>query len=59
MFKITEYNRDKKPLKDYDEYTADTFEELPVDAPFGSRAFYSDGSTIKIAMKFTSGWIKG
>lgn len=62
MFKIIEYNRDRKPLKDYNEYIANTFEELPTadqGAMLGDRGYYKDGETIGIAMYFDSGWLKG
>lgn len=62
MFKIIEYNRDKKPLKDYNEYIANTFEELPnaeQGAVLGDKGYFKDGETIGIAMYFDGGWVKG
>lgn len=56
MFKITECGH---KIKNYNEYVADKFDDLPSDAKLGDRAIYKDGNSIKIAIKFTDGWVKG
>lgn len=61
-FKILEYGYNKSPVKNYNEYIANTFEELPTaeqGAVLGDRGYYKDGESIGIAMYFDGGWIKG
>lgn len=44
----------------FDEYIADSFEELPVEGvKVGDRAMFVEDGKIAIAMYFTTGWIKG
>ena len=57
-YMISEYGRQFKPYKDYNEYIADSFEELPLDAQFGDRAIFNDNGTMKIAIKFSDGWVR-
>ena len=58
MYKISEYGYTKTQVKNYNEYIADSFEELPTDANFGDRAIFNDGGVMKIAIYFTDGWIR-
>ena len=58
-YAISEYGRDYKPYKNYNEYISDSFDELPIDAQFGDRAIFNDNGVMKIAIKFTDGWVKG
>lgn len=59
MYKLTEQGYNKIQVKHYNEYIADTFDELPSNADFGDRAIFNDNGTMKIAIKFTDGWVKG
>ena len=59
MYKLAEQGYNKVQIKNYNEYIADTFDELPTDATFGDRAIFNDNGVMKIAIKFTDGWIKG
>lgn len=57
MYKIAECGYTKTQVKNYNEYIADSFEELPLDAQFGDRAIFNDGEKIGIAMYFSAGWV--
>jgi hypothetical protein len=44
----------------FDEYVADSFDELPTEGvKIGDRAMFVEDGKIAIAMYFTTGWIKG
>lgn len=44
----------------FDEYVADSFEELPtVGVKIGDRAMFVEDGKIAIAMYFSTGWVKG
>ena len=44
----------------FDEYIADSFEELPIEGvKIGDRAMFVDNGKIGVAMYFTTGWLKG
>ena len=62
MFKTIEYNLDRKPIKNYTEYVANSFAELPTaadGAELGDVSFYkTDDDLLGIAMFFDSGWIQ-
>jgi hypothetical protein len=58
MYKIAEQGYNKIQIKNYNEYIADTFDELPTDAQFGDRAIFNDNGVMKIAIRFSDGWIR-
>ena len=44
----------------FDEYIADSFDELPTEGvKIGDRAMFKDSGSIGIAVYFTGGWVKG
>jgi hypothetical protein len=44
----------------FDEYVADSFEELPTEGvKIGDRAMYNAGGSLGIAVYFSTGWVKG
>ena len=57
-YTISEYGRHFKPYKDYNEYIADSFEDLPTDAKLGDRAIFNDNGVLNIAIRFTDGWVR-
>ena len=61
-FKTLEYGRNKIQVKNYNEYVANTFEELPTSeqgAKLGDKGYFKNGDSIGIAMYFDGGWVKG
>ena len=60
---VSSRNKNKSyEIKDYNEYIANTFEELPTaeqGAMLGDKGYFKDGETIGIAMYFDGGWAKG
>ena len=61
MYKEIIYNLDRKPFKNFTEYVANSFGELPTaaeGAELGDIGFFKDGDKIGVAMFFDSGWVK-